>query len=76
MDQLVQTTIFGVRYRAPLFLAPIGVQGIVHPDAELASAAAAGQVGVPYIMSTASSRSIEAVAKANGSGPRWYQLYW
>ncbi|KAI0931010.1 hypothetical protein AcW1_007122 [Taiwanofungus camphoratus] len=72
----IETTIFGVRYRAPLFLAPIGVQGIVHPDAELASAAAAGQVGVPYIMSTASSRSIEAVAKANGSGPRWYQLYW
>ncbi len=27
-------------------------------------------------MSTASSRSIEAVAKANGDGHRWYQLYW
>ena len=28
------------------------------------------------IMSTASTRSIEAVAKANGDGHRWYQLYW
>ena len=27
-------------------------------------------------MSTASSTSIEDVAKANGTGIRWYQLYW
>ena len=27
-------------------------------------------------MSTSSSRSIEAVAKANGNGHRWFQLYW
>ena len=46
------------------------------PDGEEASAAAAAKVGVPYIMSTASSTSIEDVAKANGDGVRWYQLYW
>ncbi|KAH9948254.1 FMN-dependent alpha-hydroxy acid dehydrogenase [Amylocystis lapponica] len=72
----IETTIFGVKYPSPLLLAPIGVQGIVHPDAELGSAGAAGKLNVPFIMSTASSRSIEAVAKANGNGPRWYQLYW
>lgn len=71
-----QTSLFGVKHRSPLLLAPIGVQGIVHPEAESAVAAAAGHVGVPFIMSTASTRSIEAVAKANGSGHRWYQLYW
>ena len=27
-------------------------------------------------MSTASSTSIEDVAKANGDGTRWFQLYW
>jgi len=75
-DRNVETTIFGVKYPSPLLIAPVGVQGIVHPDGELATAGAAGKIGVPYIMSTASTRSIEAVAKANGSGPRWYQLYW
>ncbi|KZT12186.1 FMN-dependent alpha-hydroxy acid dehydrogenase [Laetiporus sulphureus 93-53] len=72
----LETTLFGVKYPSPLLLAPIGVQGIVHSDGEEASAAAASNVGVPYIMSTASTRSIELVARANGSGPRWYQLYW
>jgi lactate 2-monooxygenase len=59
-----------------VILAPIGVQGILHADAELASARGAAKVGVPYTMSTASSRSIELVAKASGIGPRWYQMYW
>ncbi|KAH8980564.1 FMN-dependent alpha-hydroxy acid dehydrogenase [Lactarius akahatsu] len=48
------------------------VQGILHKDGELATASAASSVGVPYILSTSSSRSIEAVAKANGDGHRWY----
>ncbi|CCM03736.1 uncharacterized protein FIBRA_05882 [Fibroporia radiculosa] len=72
----LETTLFGVQYPSPLLLAPIGVQGIVHPDGELATSGAAAKVGIPYIMSTASTRSIEAVAQASGSGPRWYQLYW
>ena len=53
------------------------MQGILHADAESGSARAAGELGIPYIMSTASTRSIEEVAEANGPGnPRWYQLYW
>lgn len=72
----IETTIFGVTYPSPLFLAPIGVHGIVHADGELATAAAAQEVGVPMILSTVSSRSLEAVAQANGSGHRWFQLYW
>ncbi|OBZ71201.1 putative lactate 2-monooxygenase PB1A11.03 [Grifola frondosa] len=72
----IETSLFGVKYPAPLMLAPIGVQGIVHAEAELASAAAVGKLGLPFIMSSAATRSIEAVAKANGTGPRWYQLYW
>ena len=56
--------------------APVGVQGIIHPDAELATARATSRVGVPMVMSTASTRSIEDVAEANGNGQRWYQIYW
>ena len=72
-----QTTLFGVKYPTPVLVAPIGVQTIFHPDGEEASSGAAGRLGIPYIMSTASSRSIETVAISNGEGnPRWFQLYW
>jgi len=72
----LETTIFGVKHPSPVFVAPIGVQGILHPDAELGSARAAKELNVPFIMSTASSRSIEEVAEVNGASHRWYQLYW
>ncbi|XP_006462481.1 hypothetical protein AGABI2DRAFT_119340 [Agaricus bisporus var. bisporus H97] len=68
--------LFGKTYPSPLLVAPIGVQNLFHPDAELASAGAANDAGVPYILSSASSRSMEEVAAANGDGDRWYQLYW
>jgi isopentenyl diphosphate isomerase/L-lactate dehydrogenase-like FMN-dependent dehydrogenase len=68
--------LFGTRYRSPLLVAPIGVQGIAHADGEEATARACASVHVPMILSTAASRSIEQVAKANGDGDRWYQLYW
>lgn len=31
---------------------------------------------MPYILSSATSTSIEEVAEANGDGSRWFQLYW
>ena len=68
--------LFGQRLRAPVLLAPIGVQGILHDEAEEAVARAAAAAGVPMILSTVSSKSLEAVAAANGDGTRWFQLYW
>ena len=68
--------LFGTRFAAPVLLAPIGVQSIVHPEGELAVARAAAQVGVPFVLSTAASNSMEDVAAAAGDCPRWYQLYW
>lgn len=69
-------SILGTALPAPLLLAPVGVQSIVHADAELAVARAAASQGVPAILSTAASNTIEAVAEAAGSSARWYQLYW
>ncbi|KAK7444335.1 hypothetical protein VKT23_015347 [Stygiomarasmius scandens] len=59
------TTLFGIRYPSPMLIAPIGVQGTFYEDGELAPARAAGKLGVPFVCSTASTRSIEQVAKAN-----------
>ncbi|MGY1453758.1 lactate 2-monooxygenase [Streptomyces sp. SS8] len=70
------TTVLGTEMPAPVLLAPIGVQSIVHPDGELATARAAAALGVPMVLSTASSHTVEEVARAGGDGPRWYQLYW
>jgi isopentenyl diphosphate isomerase/L-lactate dehydrogenase-like FMN-dependent dehydrogenase len=69
------TTILGTPMPAPVLLAPIGVQSILHPEGELATARAAAALGVPMVMSTASSYSIEDVAAANGNSTRWFQLY-
>ncbi len=60
----------------PLLLAPIGVQSILHSDAEVAVARAAASVGVPLVLSTAASKTIEEVAQALGDTLRWFQLYW
>ncbi len=72
----LRVELFGKKLRAPLLLAPIGVQSILHPEAEAAVARAAASLDVPVILSTASSKSIEEVAAANGDGTRWFQLYW
>jgi lactate 2-monooxygenase len=71
--------LFGVHLPAPVILGPVGVQGILHKDGELASARAAAALGLPFTFSTAASRSIEEVARAAdsaGNGARWFQLYW
>lgn len=68
--------LFNKRYSAPLLLAPIGVQSIVHDDAEPGVARAAASLGVPMILSTASTFPLEQVTLAMGESPRWFQLYW
>src|SRR5450759_69255 len=72
----LSTTVLGTAMPAPVMLAPVGVQSIVHPQAELASGRAAASQGLPFILSTAASHSIEEVAEAVGGASRWYQLYW
>ncbi len=68
--------LLGTRMPAPVLLAPIGVQTLLHEEGELASARAAAAVGLTLITSTASATPLEEIAEANGDAPRWYQLYW
>ncbi|MGH2710515.1 MAG: lactate 2-monooxygenase [Actinomycetota bacterium] len=75
-DRDLSTEILGTKLPAPVMLAPIGVLGIVHADGELAVARAASSLGMPFILSTAASNSMEDVAEAAGDGARWFQLYW
>ncbi|KAI3331556.1 FMN-dependent alpha-hydroxy acid dehydrogenase [Xylariaceae sp. AK1471] len=76
------TTIFGHRVAAPIGFAPIGINRIYHTTGELSPAHVAGELNLPYCLSSAGSYSIEQVAEANDSlararnGVRFYQLYW
>lgn len=63
--------LFGTRYDSPILVAPVGVQNIMHKDAEEATARACRELNVPMILSTAATRTIEQVAEANGTGPRY-----
>jgi isopentenyl diphosphate isomerase/L-lactate dehydrogenase-like FMN-dependent dehydrogenase len=69
-------TLLGRRLPAPVLLAPIGVQGMLHAEAELAVARAARSLGIPMILSNVSSTPLEAVADMLGDSPGWFQLYW
>ena len=71
--------VLGTRLPAPILLGPVGVQEIIRSDADVASARAAASLGLPFVMSTMSSRSIEEVAQRAAKvaeSPRWFQLYW
>jgi lactate 2-monooxygenase len=70
------STLLGAQLAAPFLLGPVGVLGIAHADAEPAVARAAAAAGVPMVLSTAATTTMEDVAAASGDGQRWYQLYW
>ncbi|KAJ5635296.1 FMN dependent dehydrogenase [Penicillium longicatenatum] len=72
----LKTTLFGQEYKYPIAFAPVGVQRIFHRDGEIATAAAASKENVPYILSSASSTSIEDIANVDSTSTRWFQLYW
>lgn len=67
---------FGAKATAPIFISPIGVLEMAHKDADLAVARAAARLGLPMIISSQASFPMEEIAKANGDGPRFFQLYW
>jgi lactate 2-monooxygenase len=70
----ITVEILGTKSPAPFLLAPIGVLSIAHPEGEPAVARAASATGVPIVVSSASSHSLEEIAEVDP--PRWFQLYW
>src|SRR6476469_4498972 len=70
-DRSLRTEVLDTEMPAPVLLAPLGVQTLVHPDGERATARAAATLAVPMITSTASATSLEDIAEAGGDAPRW-----
>lgn len=69
--------LFGLNLPTPIFMAPIGVNGICTEDGhgDLAAAAASARTGVPFCASTLANDPLEDVARAQGDTPGFFQLY-
>jgi 4-hydroxymandelate oxidase len=59
----------------PIGIAPMAAQAMAHPEAEAALTRGAGAAGIPMILSTSASLSLEAVAEAGPATDRLFQLY-
>jgi 4-hydroxymandelate oxidase len=70
----LSTTVLGTKIPFPLLLAPTGYHTLSHPEGEVETARGAGAMGIPLMLSTVSTRTMEDVAQA-ATGPLWYQLY-
>ena len=69
--------LFGLHLPSPIFMAPIGVTGLMTPDGhgDVAAARAAAETRVPLVASTLSNDPLEDVAQAMGDTPGFFQLY-
>lgn len=66
--------LFGRKYSAPFGVSPIGLQGLMWPNAPEILARAAAKHDIPYTLSTVSTSSIERIAEVS-EGKAWFQLY-
>jgi 4-hydroxymandelate oxidase len=71
--------LLGTRLPHPILIAPMGHQGLVHPEAEAATARAAAAVGALMVASTAATLDMETIAgiaaESGVHAPQWFQLY-
>lgn len=68
------TRLLGQDYQMPVGIAPVGMSGLIWPDAEGHLARAATSAGLPYTLSTVASQTPEAVGP-HLAGNGWFQLY-
>jgi L-lactate dehydrogenase (cytochrome) len=70
----LKTELFGHVYDAPFGIAPMGLQGLIWPQAAEILAKASAEYNVTFILSTAGTSSIETIAEIT-NGRAWFQLY-
>ena len=73
-DSSIKKELFGHIYDAPFGVAPVGLQGLIWPNAPEILASAAVKNNIPFILSTVSTASIERIGEIT-EGNFWYQLY-
>lgn len=74
ITQDLSVEILGQRFERPFGIAPVGMSGLIWPDAEATLARLGRDAGLPYTLSTVASRAPEEVGPHTG-GTAWFQLY-
>jgi lactate oxidase len=67
-------SLLGVKLPHPIIVTPFGSHGLHHPAGEVATAQGAAKSGALLTVSSASTRSMEDIAKAS-KDPKWFQMY-
>ena len=70
----LSTNLFGRNYDMPFGIAPTGLASLARHDGDLLLAEAAEQARIPFVLSGAGNKSIEAVARVAPSSA-WCQVY-
>jgi len=70
----MKTELFGHTYDAPFGIAPVGLQGLMWPNAPEILAKAAFDHNIPFVLSTVTTSSIERISEIT-EGKAWFQLY-
>ena len=68
-------SLFGVDWKSPIILAPVGFQGLFHKNGEIATAKAANQSNHQMTVSTVSNASYKEIAQEFENVKPWFQLY-
>lgn len=70
----MKTKLFGIEYDAPFGIAPVGLQGLMWPNATEILAKAAFEHNIPFVLSTVTTSNIERISEIT-EGKSWFQLY-
>lgn len=73
-DPDLSVTLLGQVLPLPFGIAPVGMSGLIWPDAERILARSAATAGIPYSLSTVASRTPEDVGPLMGDHG-WFQMY-
>ncbi|MBD2704202.1 alpha-hydroxy-acid oxidizing protein [Spirosoma sp. BT702] len=69
-----RVTLFGHELLYPILIAPTAYHGIMHPEAELATARGASAASATYVVSSFTTTPLEKIADT-ATQPLWFQLY-
>jgi len=70
----METKLFGHTYSAPFGIAPVGLQGLMWPNASEILAKASLDFNIPFVLSTVTTMNIERASELT-EGRAWFQLY-
>lgn len=70
----LSVNLLGQTLPLPFGVAPVGMSGLIWPDAERLLASNAAKLGIPYTLSTVATRTPEDVAPHLGA-QGWFQMY-